>query len=400
MSKSNYYNVYILTACNAFAYAAAPLLLLLGSLLGAKLAPSMNLATLPITAMVVGTAIGILPATQAMKAIGRKRGFTLFFALGIISCFLASYAIEKESFTLFCFSAALFGFTNAAVLQLRFAAMESVSSAQAPMAASLVMCGGIIAAILGPELAMTGQNLTSVEYQGSFALIALCFVIAAILVSLTKTPTFQYEDSTNVVQPKRSLTEMLQSPSFRLAVTSGVIGYVLMTFIMTATPISMHHHHGHSLADTKWVIQSHIAAMFIPSLFTPILFRYFKIQTVMMMGLCCYGILIPIAFFDNSVFSYWFQLVALGIGWNLLFVSGTSLLATSHTHEERFKAQSFNDSLVFSLQALASLIAGWAINVSSWHVIILSIVTPIFIMSLMLLNNIHITNKNSSPKTS
>ena len=135
---------------------------------------------------------------------------------------------------------------------------------------------------------------------------------------------------------------------------------MVMSFVMTATPISMHLHHGHSLEDTKWVLQSHIAAMFLPSLFTPWLFRLIKIRGLMLAGLACYCATIVIGLVDASVLGFWGQLVMLGIGWNFLFVSGTALLPMAYQPGEEYRAQALNDTVIFSSQAAASLGAGWA----------------------------------------
>ena len=160
-----------------------------------------------------------------------------------------------------------------------------------------------------------------------------------------------------------------------------------MSFVMTGTPISMHNHFGHSLSDTKWVIQSHIAAMFLPSLITPWLFRLFGIRGLMTIGLACYGLTIIVGLIDSSVMGFWLQLVILGIGWNFLFISGTTLLPRTYLKGEKFKAQAFNDSVVFSTQAIASLSAGWAISTTSWQAMLLVCLMPIGFMLVTLLRS-------------
>ena len=156
---------------------------------------------------------------------------------------------------------------------------------------------------------------------------------------------------------------------------------------MTGTPISMHNHFGHSLEDTKWVIQSHIAAMFLPSLFTPWLFRLFGIRGLMSVGLACYGLTIIIGLIDSSVMGFWSQLVILGIGWNFLFISGTTLLPRTYLKGDKFTAQGFNDSVVFSTQAIASLSAVWAISSTSWQAMLLACLIPIGLMLIILLRS-------------
>ena len=158
-----------------------------------------------------------------------------------------------------------------------------------------------------------------------------------------------------------------------------------MSFVMTGTPISMHHFHGHSLVDTKWVLQSHVAAMFVPSFIAPILFKHLNIRGMMLAGLVCYCGTIIIGFTDTSVGGFWLQLVLLGIGWNFLFVAGTALLPLTHNDKDRFKAQAINDSVVFTLQAVAALGAGWAINLLSWQQMLVGCLIPIIMMLTVLL---------------
>lgn len=381
MFSRQFVGVWILVCCNALAFAATPLMMLVGSLVGVKLAPSADLATLPIATMVIGAALGILPATQGMQRFGRKPVFLFYLFLGLLSCLLAAYSLSVESFVLFCVASAIVGFTNAAVQQLRFAAMESVSPEQGPTAASLVMCGGIIAAFLGPELAVQGRSWFATEYVGSYLATAVCFAVAAgLLMVFSEVRTAE----TEVAESRRPVLALFSNPAFCLALASGAVGFVIMTFVMTGTPISMHHHHGHSLIDTKWVIQSHIAAMFLPSLFTPWLFRRFSIKVMMTAGLVCYGLTVLVGMSHTTVSGFWVQLVLLGVGWNFLFVSGTALLPSTYLPGEQFKAQGVNDVIVFSCQAVASLSAGWALTASSWQTILLICLAPMALLAVLL----------------
>jgi MFS family permease len=374
-------NVWLIAFSNAAGFCATPLLMFVGSIVGAQLAPSADLATIPIAAMVIGTAVGTLPVSLLMGTMGRKPTYILFILLGAVACGLAGVALGQKSFTLFCLSAALVGVSNAAIQQLRFAAMESVSPEKGPTAASVVLCGGIVVAFVGPELAVLGQFLTAVPYQGSFWLVSGSFILSAAVLSMVKLR----EATADVNQaPARPMLQILASPSFCLAVASATIAYMIMSFVMTATPISMHHHHGHSLVDTKWVIQSHIAAMFLPSLIGPILLRLISIKGLMVAGLVAYTITIGLGYLDTSVSGYWFQLVLLGIGWNFLFLAGTSLLPTTYRDGEQFKARGFNDGFVFSAQAVASLSAGWVIHTTNWQNLLILCFAPILVLVFVL----------------
>lgn len=374
---AGFINVLILALSNALAFAVTPMMMLVGSLLGATLAPVDSLATLPIALMVVGTALAVWPVSRLMKQLGRRVTLWLFLALVVLACAIAGHSLRLQSFSLFCVSAALIGMANAAFQQIRFAAMECVALEHGVTAASLVMLGGVLAAFVGPELAIIGRYITAVEYQGSFWLLAVTALLAALLLLLYK-PVPQQAEAT--AEDARSARSLFASPQFCLAVASAAIAFMVMTFVMTATPISMHSHHGHSLMDTKWVIQSHIAAMFLPALLSPLLFRWIGIRGMMMAGLCCYGVTIGIGLLDTSVMGFWAQLVVLGIGWNLLFVAGTGLLPTTYLPGEQFRAQAVNDGVVFSIQAVASLSAGWALSQSSWQWLLLVCLVPVGVM--------------------
>ncbi len=377
----NFKEVWLLAAINAAAMSSVPLMMLIGSIIGAELAPKEEWATLPIAMMVIGTALGVVPATRSMQHLGRKWALLLFVLLGICACLTLGEAMVRSNFTLFCFGSGLLGVTVAALQQIRFAAMECVPLTDGPTAASIIMCAGIAAAFLGPELALAGEHLTSVDYQGSFWLGAGCLLAGGVML-LFYVPAAQKK--THAIAGGRSTLALLGSPTLLLAIIAGASAFMVMSFVMTATPISMHLHHGYSLTDTKWVIQSHIAAMYLPSLFTPWLFRFLNIRGLMLAGLVCYCITIAIGLIDASVIGYWGQLVMLGIGWNFLFVSGTALLPMGYNNGEQFKAQALNDTVLFSSQAIASLSAGLAISNVSWHALLLFCLLPMAVLLALL----------------
>jgi len=382
LTHNGFTNVWILTLSNALAASIMALMILVGSLVGSDLAPAEEWATLPLALTICGTAIGVVPATRVMQRLGRKRGLWAFMGLGLLACALASMALEARSFSLFCLAAILLGVTNSAIQQVRFAAMESVPLESSATAASVVMLGGIVAAFIGPELGVVGAHITAIDYQGSFWLGGLSIICGAILLT-AYTPSAVA--TTTKQTAVNSLRTIIAGQGFILAVASAAVAFVVMSFVMTATPISMHHTYGHSLVDTKWVIQSHIAAMFLPSLIAPLLFKWLGTRGLMSAGLICYCATIVIGYVDISVTGFWLQLVLLGVGWNFLFVAGTALLHTSYKESDKFKAQAINDSTVFSLQALASLSAGWALNLISWQQMLLLCLIPISLMLLALI---------------
>ena len=361
-------NVWLLTISQALMLSVSSLVVFVGGLVGAQLAPFENLATLPVASIVVGTAVTIPPVTFLMNTIGRRRSFFIIVIYSIFVALLASYAISISSFYLFCVSTFLFGATYSCVMQFRFASMESVSEEQIPKAASMVLVGGIAAAFLGPEIAMFGKDLLKVEFAGSFIFLAGLFVVAFLFLLGFKNPISQEEKADN---PQRPLKEILSQRIFWVAMLSATIGYAVMSFIMTATPVSMHVMDGHSLEHTKWVIQSHIIAMFLPSLITAWVIKKLGISRMMIVGLLAYLVCIAIAFVGRDLENYWISLILLGIGWNFLFIGATTLLPQCYKPSERFKVQALNDFVIFGTQAVASLSAGWFIFAVGWKMLLL-----------------------------
>ncbi len=361
-------NVWLLTISQALILSVSSMVVFVGGLVGTQLAPLENLATLPVASIVVGTAVTIPPVTLLMNKIGRRYSFFIIGVYSVLVALLASYAISISSFYLFCLSTFLFGATYSCVMQFRFASMESVSEELIPKAASMVLVGGIAAAFLGPEIAVFGKDLLKVEFAGSFILLAGLFVIAMFFLTGFRNPIPQEVSNES---PQRPLKEIFKQRIFWIAILSATIGYAVMSFIMTATPVSMHVMDGHSLGHTKWVIQSHIVAMFLPSLITAWIIRKLGLPKMMITGLVAYLICIAIAFAGKDLGNYWISLILLGVGWNFLFIGATTLLPQTYKPSERFKVQAVNDFVIFGTQAVASLSAGWFIFAVGWKILLL-----------------------------
>lgn len=380
MIKSLPKNLWILAIIQPLAMSSAPMLILIGGLLGSKLAPSQGLITLPITLMVLGTALSAIPAAMIMKRYGRKLGILTGLVIALIGALINMGAAMTGQFTLLLLGSGLLGSANAFAQQIRFAAIDSVSKeSQIGTSLSVIMLASLVAAFLGPEAAVFGKDLINSPhgFAGSFLLLAGLIIIAMMAL-------YFYTDSAKKVQlhqgETRSLPVIMKQPIFIVAVLSATIGYGLMSFIMTATPISMHEMQQHSLNDTKWVIQSHIIAMFLPSLFSALLIRYFGIAKLIMAGVFAYALVVIIALQGHELLHYWFSLVLLGLGWNFLFLGGTTLLPRSYNTNEKFKVQAANDFIIFGIQAIASLSAGALLYLQGWTNLVWSATPFILIM--------------------
>lgn len=357
--------VWMLSATQALCMSGSFLFVLLGGIIGSELAPTPGLATLPVSVLIVGLAASVLPAGALIHRIGRRAAFAASAVLASLGCVIAGLAIAAASFWLFCAAALLLGANNSMVMQYRFAAIEYVPPERATKAIAIVMSGALGAAWLGPELAVGAADMVEgAHYAGSFLAGTGLYALATLL--LVQTP-----DSTRAVQadlrPPRRLFEIAAQPDFRVAVLAALASYAVMSFIMTATPISMHVLDLHDEVATKSVIQGHLLAMYLPSLASGWIIARLGIRPVIVGGALlmsgCIGIA---AFAGHSVLHYAWALVLLGVGWNLMFIAGTTLLTRTYRPHERIQVQTLNDFLVFGSQAIASLLAGLALATVGW----------------------------------
>ena len=321
-----------------------------------------------------------------MSIIGRRLGFIFSSVAGSIACLIGAYSIMIESFFIFCIAKFILGATMAFTHQYRFAAAESVEKEKAPKAISSLLLAGIVAAFLGISLSNYTKNFVSdYLYVGSYLTLAILTLIPSFLLFFFR-DTKEVSFESNEENKSRNYLEFLSDAKFLQAITSAAFAYAVMSFLMTATPISMHIVHHLSLEKTGIVLQFHVLAMFLPSLFTGNLIKKFGYSYMMYAGVLFYILTILMSFFEPSFLNYFISLIFLGIGWNFLFISGTSLLVTTYKPEEKFKAQGFNDLLVFSSMAIASLSAGVLISLASWKTVNLFCIPFLILIVLSIIN--------------
>ena len=357
-------NLLILTLSQIFSFTAAPVTVFLSGIIGSQISPVKSLATLPISISIVGIAIGSVVATKLLSLIGRKYGFISASIGNVLASILAAYSIMSQNFILYCCANFFLGIGMAFTHQYRFAAAESVEKSLAPKAISIILFGGIISAFLGPSLANYAKDLLSENlFVGSYLALALLTFIPTILFLFYES---QSKIDTNTEYKGRGYLELILQPRFIQALTASAFGYAIMTFLMTATPISMHVMENISLNKTSIVIQFHVASMFLPSLLTGLLIKKFGHSNIIYAGVFLYTITIIASIFEQNFFNYMFALIFLGLGWNFLFISGTSLLVLTYREEEKYRAQGLNDFIVYSIHALGSFSAGVFITLTSW----------------------------------
>lgn len=359
-------NLAILLLGQCVATGGTVLVVTIGGIVGVALSPDPALGTLPMSLMVVGTAASAVPAAMLMQRIGRRPGYAAASLLAAGAALLAAWAVTTASFVLFCFATLLIGVNVAFSQQYRFAAAESVPVHQAGQAVSLVLVGAVGGALLGPAVVTRAAGLhAEVPFAGPFLVMAGLYVAAALLLALLREPRVALDAGPR--EPARPLRELAVQRLFMVAVLAGVVGQGVMTFIMTATPISMHVMDGFSLTETAAVIRTHVLAMYLPSLASALLIGWLGAVRLMWLGLAAFAATVSIALQGHEYLHYWVSLLLLGVGWNFLFVGGTTLLVQSYRPAERFTAQAANDFSVFGVAALGSLLAGSVVHAAGWE---------------------------------
>ena len=358
-------NLIVLVSCQLISATATISLVTLGGIIGASLTSNKALVTLPLSLMVVAVAASAIPASMLMRRVGRRTGFMLASALAAIGMLIGVQALRTASFPLFCLATMMVGVNTAFTQQYRYAAAESVSSEYVARAISFVLLGPIGGAFLGKELVTRGVDwIGGIPYAGTMAALAALFVVQVVLLAALREPAIARAARTD--QSMRPLSEIILQPVFMTAVLGGVAAYGIMTLTMTATPLSMHINDGYSIEETGRVIRAHVLAMYIPSLLSGFLIERLGVTRLMVVG--ALGLLGTslIGLQGHSLLHYWWALVLLGVGWNFMYIGGTTLLTYSYRSEERFHAQAVNEFLVFGVSATASLLAGTVMFYFGW----------------------------------
>jgi len=370
--------VAILAACQALLFANNATLIAVAGLAGAALASDKSLATLTVTAWVLGGALATVPMSLLMQRVGRRAGFYVATAAAIVGTLLGALAIYLGNFWLLCAAMLGFGIYNGGAQFYRFAAADAASPDFKSTAISLVLADGLVGGLIGPELSKITVDMFSTTYLGTYLslLVYLALVLPILAMLRIPVPT-QAEQAGG----GRALPEIVAQPAFVVAVVGAALGFGVMNFLMVATPLAMGSH-GHHYADAAFVIQWHVIAMFAPSFFTGGLIKRFGVLQVMFAGVIALTVCVAIALADVTVMHFWWALVLLGIGWNFLYIGGTTLLTETYLPAERAKTQGLNDFIVFTTQAVTSVASGWMLERGGWSTVNYLALTLIVTMAL------------------
>lgn len=374
MEPASRSNVLILALSQALMLSAIVLTTALAAILGSMLAPDKGLATLPLAAMVIGTAIASLPAARLMRRHGRRPGFQVGALLGIGGSLVCAFALHQGSFSGFVMGHFLLGSYQGFANYYRFAAVEAVGPNHASRAISLVVAGGVVAAFLGPQLGQWGRDWIGGEiFVGSYLAQGALSLIALVLLSRLHLPIVK----TVQVGIPRPLREILRPPAVRVAIFGAAIGYAVMVMVMTATPLAIL---GCGLPESSVtpVIQWHVVGMFAPSFFTGALIRRYGAPRIMQAGFVLLLGQVVLALSGVEFLHFLSALVLLGVGWNFAFIGGTALLTQACRPAEQLRAQAANEFSIFGLVALATLSAGWLYDRFGWVTLNLAVVPLLF----------------------
>lgn len=362
-------NIPLLGVCVCLMMSATALIVSSSALVGAALAPSPAMATFPMAALAIATMMTSLPAGKLMETIGRQRSFILSTGFGLTGATIAGFAILVSNFWYFLAGVFFIGIFNGFGNFFRFAAADSVEIAYKSKAVSYVMIGGVFAAIIGPNLANASHLwIANTEFAASYFCIVIFYILIAVVLGFVRLDDTAKPSEVSDLPKGRSLKEIATQPMYIVAVVCGMLGYGVMSLVMTATPLAMHSH-ALQFEDTAFVIQWHVLAMFVPSFFTGSLIAKVGVIKVMIAGALFGFACVSINLLGTTMHHFLFALICLGLCWSFLFIGATTLLTDTYKTEEKNRAQALNDFLVFSVVAVASLSAGALQNKFGWEAV-------------------------------
>jgi predicted MFS family arabinose efflux permease len=377
-------NLWLLTICQGLFMTNNVVFIAINGLVGLSLAPFGWMATLPLMAYVVGGAMSTVLVSQTQSRFGRKVSFQLGLAVAMLSALLCCYAVYDKNFWLLVVATVVAGYYNANAQLYRFAAAELAAPAFKEKAISLVMAGGLLGAVLGPNLASRTRSLLDAPFAGAYLSLAVVALIAMALLAYVTFPPAPAKTSANGGSATgRPLGEIMRQPVFIVAAAAGALGYGVMNLLMAATPIAMQVC-GLSFSDTAWVLEWHVIGMFAPGFFTGHLIKRFGTLPIMATGLALNVACVLIALSGVAFEQFLAALFLLGLGWNFLFTSATTLATTAYRPEEKDKAQGALNFCVFAVLAISSLTSGVLVTTQGWTLLNLGSLVPLGLTGLLL----------------
>lgn len=353
------------------------LLVATAGLVGFALSSDKSLATLPMALQFLATMLTTIPASLIMQRYGRRSGFLLGTLFGITGALTAAWAIEQESFSLFTLGTILVGIFNGFGFYYRFAAVDVSVEGYKTRAISMVMVGGVFAAVLGPNLANWSQNILQPQFVGSYLALMALYILSFFSLLFLKVPVLEQD---HFIAQGRSIWQIVRQPLYYGAMLSAALGYGVMVLVMTATPLHMHRHHM-QYSDIVFVVEWHVLGMFAPSFITPWIIQKLGLLKLLLLGVVINVAAVWFNLAGNSLFHFWAAMLLLGIGWNFLFIGGTTLLTETYTEVEKGRAQALNDFVIFTTVTISSLSAGWLLHNVGWRAVNYGVIPLLLIIT-------------------
>ena len=372
-------NVALLALCQALFMTSQTTMIIIAGLVGyALLGADKALATLPVSAAVIGVATSTIPASLLMKRIGRRAGFMVGTLIGITGGLLAAYAMYMAEFHLFVAATFVIGCSSGFAQYYRFAAADVASPGFRSRAISFVVAGGVVSAFIAPSLVKWTTDLVAITFMGTYLVVVAITVTTTVVLAFLDIPPPTEQEAR---EPGRPLSTLARQPEFVVAIMAGMISYGTMSLIMTATPLAMVAC-GFNVGDAAHVIQWHVVGMFAPAFFTGSLIHRFGVLNIMLCGTLILLSCLVAALMGITFGNFLFALTALGLGWNFTFIGATTLLTETYRPAEKAKAQATHDFLVFGTNATASLSSGALLHFMSWNAVNIVALPVVFMAAL------------------
>jgi len=374
MNRDTRRNLFVLLVCQALGMSCLSLSMTITALVGDMLAPDPSLATVPLALQFVGTMAATIPASLFMGRHGRRLGFSLGAVLGVVAGVVCAWAVFQADFFLFSVGSMCLGFFAAHVAYYRFAAADAASSAYRSRAVSWVLAGGLVAAFLGPELAKHTRDLFEpILFAGGYFAIACLAFASLVLLQFLTIPAPRLEERRSKGRPLR---QVASQPGLVIAVFCAMVAYGAMNLVMVSTPLAMIAC-AHPFEAAAMVIQWHVVGMYAPSFFTGNLIHRFGVLPVIAAGALLIIACVIVNLSGIEVAQFFSALVLLGLGWNFMYVGGTTLLTECYLPEEKAKVQALNDFLVFGTTVVTAFSSGYLFNNFGWSAVNLGVLLPV-----------------------
>lgn len=374
-------NLWLLALCQGLFLTNNVTFIAINGLVGLSLAPLGWMATLPVMGYVVGGALSTQAVAFSQARWGRKRSFQMGLIVAFFSALLCAYAAYEGSFWLLCFATVIAGYYSANANLYRFAAAELSDLSAREKAVSLVMAGGLIGAVAGPNMASLTRDLASVPFAGAYLSLAVVALLAMAVLGFIQFPPFV---RSTAAEGGRPLSEIVRQPLFIVAAATGALSYGVMNLLMASTPIAMQQC-GLPFRDAAFVLEWHVIGMFAPGFFTGHLIKRFGAMGVMSVGVVLYLVCIAVALSGTDLHQFVVSLFLLGLGWNFLFTGSTTLSLKAYTPEEKDKAQGAINFFVFATLALTSFSSGLLVTTQGWTLLNYGSLLPVTATALLLI---------------